>query len=94
MVVLSDRDIKKYMEEGKLVIKDLPVEHIAPCSVDLRLGNKFRFFKNSELTHVEKVERYYKSTRRVVSTMQKRDEETRVLLEKIDDSLEGIPSLL
>lgn len=53
MVVLSDRDIKKYLKEGKLVIRDLVEEHIDPCSVDLRLGNKFRFFKNSELTHID-----------------------------------------
>lgn len=53
MVVLSDRDIKKYLQEGKLVIKDLDPEHIDPCSVDLRLGNKFRFFKNTEVTHID-----------------------------------------
>jgi len=53
MVVLSDRDIKKYLKERKLVIKDLVEEHIDPCSVDLRLGKRFRFFKNTELTHVD-----------------------------------------
>ncbi len=53
MAVLSDRDIKKYLKDGKLVINGLIEDYIDPCSVDLRLGNKFRFFKNTELTHVD-----------------------------------------
>ncbi len=48
----------------------------------------------SELTHVEKVQRYYDSTQRVVSTMKKSQEQTDTLLKKIDDSTEDIPSLL
>ena len=48
----------------------------------------------SELTHVEKVQRYYDSTRRVVSTMKERNEQTKTLLGKIDDSAEDVPSLL
>jgi len=48
----------------------------------------------SELTHVEKVQRYYDSTQHVVSTMKKRQEQTETLLKKIDDSTEDIPSLL
>lgn len=53
MVVLSDRDIKKYLEEKKLVIEGLCDEHIDPCSVDLRLSNKFRIFRNTESTHID-----------------------------------------
>ena len=52
MVVLSDRDIKKYINENKLVIENHSGE-IDPCSIDLRLSNKFRFFKKSDITHVD-----------------------------------------
>nr|WP_262370050.1 2'-deoxycytidine 5'-triphosphate deaminase [Dictyoglomus thermophilum] len=46
-MILSDRDIKKYLEEGKLVIHpiDDPQKQIQPSSVDLRLGNSFLHFK-------------------------------------------------
>ncbi len=48
----------------------------------------------SELTHVEKVERYYASTRGVASTMKEREQETKSLLKDIDDQTGDIPSLL
>src|SRR3989338_10596888 len=53
MAVLSDRDIKKALNSGKIVIKDLQEEHIGPSSIDLRLGNKFRVFKHAEVTHID-----------------------------------------
>lgn len=53
MVVLSDRDIKKYLEEKKLRIENLSEDCIDPCSVDLRLGNSFRIFRKSEITHID-----------------------------------------
>ena len=53
MVVLSDRDIKKYLNEKKLVIVGLDLECIDPCSVDLKLSNKFRVFRNTEATHID-----------------------------------------
>ncbi|MBU2634059.1 MAG: dCTP deaminase [Nanoarchaeota archaeon] len=52
MVVLSDRDIKKYLEENKLIIEGHSGE-IDSCSVDLKLSNKFRFFKKSDVTHID-----------------------------------------
>jgi len=48
----------------------------------------------SELTHVDKVQRYYASTRGVTSTMREREQETKSLLKDIDDETEDIPSLL
>lgn len=46
-MILSDRDIKKYLESGDLVLEPLenPLEQIQPSSVDLRLGNKFLHFR-------------------------------------------------
>jgi len=51
MVVLSDKDIKEYIKSGKLVINgEIKVD---PCSVDLRLGNIFRIFRSTEITHID-----------------------------------------
>lgn len=46
MAILSDVDIKKYLDEGRIVID--PIEddkQIQPSSVDLRLGDEFKGFK-------------------------------------------------
>ncbi len=53
MAVLSDRDIKKALKEGKIVITDMQEDQINPASVDLRLGNQFRVFKHAEVTHID-----------------------------------------
>lgn len=46
-MILSDRDIKKYLAEGKLKIEPLedPDKQIQGAWVDLSLGNEFRVFK-------------------------------------------------
>ncbi|HOL39755.1 MAG TPA: dCTP deaminase [Dictyoglomaceae bacterium] len=46
-MILSDRDIKAYIKEGKLIIApmDDPKRQIQPSSIDLRLGNTFLHFK-------------------------------------------------
>ncbi|BDZ71913.1 dCTP deaminase [Methanobacterium petrolearium] len=47
MAILSDQDIKKYLEEGKIAIEPLedPGRQIQPSSVDLRIGNEFKGFR-------------------------------------------------
>ena len=47
MAILSDSDIKKYLDEGKITIDPLEnVERqVQPSSVDLRIGNEFKVFK-------------------------------------------------
>lgn len=46
MAILSDRDIKKYMDEGRIGISPLEDEkQIQPSSVDMRLGDEFKVFK-------------------------------------------------
>lgn len=53
MTILSDKDIKNALKEGKIVIEDLKEEQIGSSSVDLRMGNKFRVFRHSEMTHID-----------------------------------------
>ena len=46
MAILSDKTIKDYLEEGKIVIDPLKDEQqIQPSSVDMRLGDEFKVFK-------------------------------------------------
>ena len=46
MAILSDKTIKEYLEEGKIVIDTLKDEQqIQPSSVDMRLGDEFKVFK-------------------------------------------------
>jgi len=48
-MILSDKDIKKAIDEGRIKIDPAPdyAEQLGPCSIDLHLGNKFRIFKSS-----------------------------------------------
>ena len=47
MTILSDKHIKKFIKEGKIMIDPLidPERQIQPSSVDLRIGNEFKGFK-------------------------------------------------
>lgn len=46
MAILSDKTIKEYLEEGKIVIDPLKDEQqIQPSSVDMRLSDEFKVFK-------------------------------------------------
>ena len=53
-MILSDRDIKKRLEEGSLVIDPLddPELQIQPASVDLRLGGEFLEFRQSNIPYI------------------------------------------
>src|SRR5580700_469897 len=47
-MVLSDVDIHRYMDEGKIkVTPPLPPEQFGSCSVDFRLGDEFTVFEHS-----------------------------------------------
>lgn len=54
-MILSDRDIKTYIKEGKIKIKPKPnlKEQLGPCSLDLHLGNIFKVFKTSEYPYLD-----------------------------------------
>jgi len=47
MAILSDQDIKKCLESGKIIIEPLekPEIQIQPSSVDLRIGSEFKGFR-------------------------------------------------
>lgn len=47
MAILSDKDIKKYLNNGKIIIEPLenPDIQIQPSSVDLRIGDEFKGFR-------------------------------------------------
>ena len=47
MAILSDQDIRKYLEMKKIVIDPLedPDRQIQPSSVDLRIGSEFKGFR-------------------------------------------------
>jgi len=49
-MILSDRDIKKYIAEGKIKIIPEPdfEKQLGPCSLDLHLGDNFKLFKYTE----------------------------------------------
>src|ERR1039457_694466 len=53
-MVLSDVDIKRYIEAGKIKIApDLPPEQFGSCSVDFRLGNEFNVFEYSRHPYID-----------------------------------------
>ncbi|MCJ7720394.1 MAG: dCTP deaminase, partial [Candidatus Hadarchaeum sp.] len=48
MAVLSGEQIREYLRQGRIVIKPFDEKLIGPSQVDLRLGNKFRVFKQTK----------------------------------------------
>jgi dCTP deaminase len=48
-MVLSDVDIRRYIELGKIRISpELPPEQFGSCSIDFRLGSEFSIFEHSK----------------------------------------------
>ncbi|MCD6429237.1 dCTP deaminase [bacterium] len=54
-MILSDRDIKKYIKEGKIKITPKPNFEIqlGPASLDFRLGNEFRVFNHTTKPYID-----------------------------------------
>jgi dCTP deaminase len=53
-MVLSDVDIKRYIEQGKIKISpELPPEQFGSCSVDFRLGAEFNVFEHSRHAFID-----------------------------------------
>jgi dCTP deaminase len=53
-MVLSDVDIKRYIQQGKIRISpELPPEQFGSCSVDFRLGNEFSIFEHSRHAFID-----------------------------------------
>jgi dCTP deaminase len=54
-MILSDKDIKKYIKERKILIIPEPDfgEQLGPCSLDLHLGNNFKTFKPTQYPYLD-----------------------------------------
>src|SRR3974377_1809179 len=53
-MVLSDVDIKRYIERGKIrITPELPPEQFGSCSVDFRLGAEFSVFEHSRHPYID-----------------------------------------
>ena len=54
-MVLSDRDIKKALKTGRIVITPKPNLKVTlgSCSIDLRLGKRFRIFEHSKFPFID-----------------------------------------
>ena len=53
-MILSDKDIRRYIQEGKIKIEPCDIEsQLSTIGVDLRLGNAFRLFKITHMSHID-----------------------------------------
>ena len=52
-MLLSDRDLRSELADGRLGIDPLDPSLIQPSSIDVRLDNMFRVFNNSRYTHID-----------------------------------------
>lgn len=54
-MILSDKDIKRYIKAGRIKIKPKPdfKKQLGPCSIDLRLGNVFNAFRPSQYPYLD-----------------------------------------
>ena len=54
-MILSDRDIKTALKQGRIKIAPNPdlKEQLGSCSIDLHLGNHFRVFKHSAYPFID-----------------------------------------
>jgi dCTP deaminase len=52
-VLLSDGDLRKELEAGRLVLDPWDPDMLQPSSIDVRLDRFFRVFQNSWYTHID-----------------------------------------
>ncbi|ASU80605.1 dCTP deaminase [Actinopolyspora erythraea] len=52
-MLLSDRDLRKELDEGRLELDPFDDALIQPSSIDVRLDRFFRVFDNSKYTHID-----------------------------------------
>jgi dCTP deaminase len=56
-VLLSDGDLRKEIDSGRLVLDPWEPSMLQPSSIDVRLDRFFRVFQNSRYTHIDPRER-------------------------------------
>ena len=64
-MLLSDRDIKKEVESGRVKLDPYTPELIQPSSIDVRLDRYFRVFENHRYPHIDPAEEQPELTRLV-----------------------------
>ncbi len=64
-MLLSDRDIKKEVESGRVKLDPYTPELIQPASIDVRLDRYFRVFENHRYPHIDPAEEQPDLTRLV-----------------------------
>ena len=52
-MLLSDRDIRAQVEDGRLKLDPWDPELVQPSSIDVRLDRYFRVFNNQQYTHID-----------------------------------------
>lgn len=54
-MILSDRDIRRFIDEGKITIKPKPnfADQLGSCSIDFHLGNTFKIFNHSKYPYID-----------------------------------------
>jgi dCTP deaminase len=52
-LILSDRDIRKQIDSGRLVIEPFDPDLVQPSSVDLRVDDEFRVFANTRYPYID-----------------------------------------
>jgi dCTP deaminase len=74
-VLLSDGDLRKEIESGRLVLDPWDPAMLQPSSIDVRLDRFFRVFQNSRYTHIDPAEQQDELT----TSVEKHDDEGFVL---------------
>jgi dCTP deaminase len=67
-VLLSDGDLRKEIESGRLLLEPWDPDMLQPSSIDVRLDRHFRVFQNSRYTHIDPRERQDELTTPVEAT--------------------------
>ncbi len=65
-MILSDREIRQYLAEKKIIIEPLEEGQIQPACVDLRLGNEFRVFRRNRVAFIDIKQRQENYTEQVI----------------------------
>jgi dCTP deaminase len=52
-VLLSDRDLRKELDSGRLGVEPFDPAMLQPSSIDIRLDRFFRVFNNTKYTHID-----------------------------------------
>jgi dCTP deaminase len=52
-VILSDRTMREELSRGRIRVEPLAEGAIQPSSIDLRLGDKIRVFRNNHRSHID-----------------------------------------